>query len=538
MNRYPKYFTILIGLAFICQPVLAFDSKSLVKIDSPYATFYPGTFDNLVLDFSVITVKSDALKAVSLKNLGTADELSQIKNLTLWADAGSVGFQGLGIDHYLGYLNHTGDGQNWYLDNLNARITDSQRFFVSAEFYTYFLNQAGTIQMQIPKLSDSNGNASFDLGDLGVFMDSGDNGPTDLALTNANTQVISASVIDSQGPKIILTNLADNQVINNNHFTILGIAKDQGNSGVSDLNIIIDNLAYPITTINLDNWEYDWRNISDGSHAIKVTAQDQVGNAGQSDKITITAQNQVLSLTNSSASIDRAIIKNDGLDKAIISVKLKDINQQAISNRQVNLEGSDIIAPSSKITDQNGEAVFEVRSSFSGTKILTLNSEGQVLAAFNLTVNSSGADINSGDLIKVSTPAVYYYGADGKRYVFPNVDIYKSWYSDFKNVKTITDSQLASIPLGANVTYKPGLKLVKITTDSKVYAVDLGGTLRWIKTEAAAKSLYGSNWVSKITDVSDANFGDYKMGTPIEKAGDFDVAQAKEVLGINEDKGL
>ncbi|MEK7115787.1 MAG: hypothetical protein AAB879_00140, partial [Patescibacteria group bacterium] len=84
---------------------------------------------------------------------------------------------------------------------------------------------------------------------------------------------------------------------------------------------------------------------------------------------------------------------------------------------------------------------------------------------------SHAASISSGDLIKGSTDAVYYYGQNGKRFVFPNSKTYFSWYTDFSTVKTISSDELATIPIGGNVTYRPGVKLVKITTDPKVYAV-------------------------------------------------------------------
>src|SRR4030042_1253399 len=59
--------------------------------------------------------------------------------------------------------------------------------------------------------------------------------------------------------------------------------------------------------------------------------------------------------------------------------------------------------------------------------------------------NVRAATISSGDLIKASTPAVYYYAADGGRYVFPNEKTFKTWYVDFSTVKTITDAELAAI---------------------------------------------------------------------------------------------
>jgi hypothetical protein len=93
---------------------------------------------------------------------------------------------------------------------------------------------------------------------------------------------------------------------------------------------------------------------------------------------------------------------------------------------------------------------------------------------------------------------VYYLGDDGKRYVFPNESTYKSWYSDFSGVVTVSSDELASYPLGANVVVRPGTKLVKITTDPKVYTVEPNGSLRWIQTEADATALYGANWAQRV----------------------------------------
>jgi hypothetical protein len=523
----------------LVQPAFAFDSKAIVKLDTPYATFYRGTFDNLVLDFSILTTKPDTLKAVSLKNLGTADNNNQILNMVLWADGGPIGFQGRGVDRHLGFLGSFSSLQNWYLEKINERIIDSQRFFVTVELFSY-ISKSATIQMQIPMLVDSNENGSYNLTDMGVFMDSGNNGPIDAVLTNANTQVISTTSTDTWKPKIIIANLFANQLINNTHFTISGTAKDQGNSGINDLKIFIDNQEFPMTRVYLDNWEYDWQDIADGAHTVKVSCRDDLYNSNQTDEITVTVANQILSLENSSTTIDRLLIRNDSLDKAVVTVKLKDINQKVIANRQVNMESSDVIAiPSTyKITDQTGQAIFEVRSGVLGPKTLTFKSDDQILATFNLTVNLSGADINSNDLIKASGPAVYYFGGNGKRYVFSTSDIYFSWYGDFKAVKTVSDSVLAALPIGGNVTYKPGVKLIKIATDPKVYAIDKGGTLRWISTENLAKSLYGSAWTSKIVDVSVTSFSDYKQGTAINVVGDYNLAGIKAIASINEDKGL
>jgi hypothetical protein len=128
---------------------------------------------------------------------------------------------------------------------------------------------------------------------------------------------------------------------------------------------------------------------------------------------------------------------------------------------------------------------------------------------------ASAATLSAGDLIKASGPALYYYAADGKRYVFPNEKTYFSWYTDFSSVKTISDADLAAIAIGSNVTIRPGTKLVKITTDPKTYAVTKCGVLHWIESEAVAKALYGDAWNTRIVDVPDGFFVNYTVGSSV-----------------------
>ncbi|MFC1612270.1 beta strand repeat-containing protein [Patescibacteria group bacterium] len=161
------------------------------------------------------------------------------------------------------------------------------------------------------------------------------------------------------------------------------------------------------------------------------------------------------------------------------------------------------------------------------------------LSALLMPLAASAASLSSGDLIRASLPAVYYYGADGKRYVFPNKKTYDTWYSDFSGVKTITDAELAAITIGGNATYKPGVRMVKITTDPKVYAVAANGSLRWVKSETVATELYGSAWNTMIDDVPDAFFTNYTIGADVAASGDYDKsAVTTAASSINVDKGL
>ena len=130
------------------------------------------------------------------------------------------------------------------------------------------------------------------------------------------------------------------------------------------------------------------------------------------------------------------------------------------------------------------------------------------------------ASLAPGNLIKASGQAVYYYAQDGKRYVFPTEKIYMSWYADFSGVVTVTDTELANIAIGGNVTYRPGVRLVKITTDPRVYAVH-GQALRWIASEAAARQIFGDDWARQVDDIPDPFFVNYTMGADIDDVADY-----------------
>ena len=137
--------------------------------------------------------------------------------------------------------------------------------------------------------------------------------------------------------------------------------------------------------------------------------------------------------------------------------------------------------------------------------------------SFIATVPAYGVETCvSGVLVKGATnAAVYYCGRDHKRHPFPNQRIYDSWYLNFAGVVTLSDAQLAANPLGANVTYRPGVRLLKIQTDPKTYAVGKGGVLRWVPDEWTAKKLYGADWNKKIDDVPDTFFTNYTIGDPL-----------------------
>jgi hypothetical protein len=117
--------------------------------------------------------------------------------------------------------------------------------------------------------------------------------------------------------------------------------------------------------------------------------------------------------------------------------------------------------------------------------------------------------------------AVYYVGVDSRRHAYPNEKTFFTWYPNFDTVNVVPESYLSTLPLGKNVTYRPGVRMVKFQTLSNVYAVDAAGVLRWIKSEQIAQALYGDNWNQQIDDIADAFYSSYTFGSDIDSATEY-----------------
>ena len=138
------------------------------------------------------------------------------------------------------------------------------------------------------------------------------------------------------------------------------------------------------------------------------------------------------------------------------------------------------------------------------------------------------AGLSPGDLVKLKDDGslltqedstVYELGADGRRHAFPNPSVFNSRYCTFANIR-IVDGVLARIPLGSNMTYFPGMRLVKFLSVPTVYLVQSPNVLRAIPDEATAVQLAGSGWSKLVSDISDAFYLDYTIGVPIASASE------------------
>ncbi len=257
---------------------------------------------------------------------------------------------------------------------------------------------------------------------------------------------------------------------------------------------------------------------------------------------------------NSRVTVDKVALHADGIDNAQVVVTVRDSNLLALPDATVNIVSSrgvlDEIRTDSPTTDSLGKAYFRVTSLKDGVATLIVSANGVTLQkAISITFSQGlSFPLQDGDLIKIpddnnastlSDTAVYYYAKNGKRYVFPNEKVFYTWYPDFNKVQVLPIDQMSLIPIGGNVTYHPGVKMVKFQTDVKTYMVTKGGVLRWAKTEDVARGWFGTAWNQQVDDISEAFYVNYKFGEPVASALDMALPIIRGTVStIDDDKGL
>lgn len=141
----------------------------------------------------------------------------------------------------------------------------------------------------------------------------------------------------------------------------------------------------------------------------------------------------------------------------------------------------------------------------------------QELGLPSIAYNDHAKYCSPGTLIKGMSSTLYYCGVDIQRHAFPNAKIFQSWYESTKpTIRILGDAIVNSVPQGVDVGYRPGSRMLKVTTDPKTYAIAPSRILRWVVDESTAVRLYGEKWNQMIDDVSSAFMSLFTIGADIK----------------------
>lgn len=134
--------------------------------------------------------------------------------------------------------------------------------------------------------------------------------------------------------------------------------------------------------------------------------------------------------------------------------------------------------------------------------------------------------------------SVYYVDESHDRRVFWDTSTFFTWADSWDDVVWVTDATLPTLDMGDAMLPKPGVVLVKIQSDPKVYAIDVDETgayvLRWIPSEEVAISLYGSDWADYVIDLDSTIFSKFGMGDDMSEDDDVDTSVMKTRVGLAE----
>jgi hypothetical protein len=309
-------------------------------------------------------------------------------------------------------------------------------------------------------------------------------------------------------------------------------------SGIYEYVISIDGVETDRTSVN----EYEMKFTSEGSYDVTVYAIDVVGNQSSSGSIEVIIDSTaptVGSVSSSSLTVGVSVTLSATVTDAG-GMGTCELFVDGISAGTMSSSGT-LFTDSYTFSSEGDYAVaLSCEDAAGNTSVGSTNTLTIVAASSSESGGGSSEsgeaesleDVSPGALLKlacgddveVNDPctAVYYYSELGQRHAFPNSKVFFSWYDNFSDVVIVDSDGLSSLPLGMNVTYRPGVKMVKFLSWNTVYTVSPGAELRAIPSEEVATDLYGSDWNTKIDDISDAFFSNYSFGTELGDAGDYD----------------
>lgn len=136
-----------------------------------------------------------------------------------------------------------------------------------------------------------------------------------------------------------------------------------------------------------------------------------------------------------------------------------------------------------------------------------------------------------GALIKGQWSTVYYLSEDGNRWPVTTNHVFYSWFPDLFWVEGMNDTEplpmwgsMHQIPLGGNMTIRPGTYIIHDPYDDKLYWVAGDRSLRQILTRADLIVLGGKDWmgatnqpdsVPLIVDMPGVFMQNYGIDTPM-----------------------
>lgn len=280
----------------------------------------------------------------------------------------------------------------------------------------------------------------------------------------------------------------------------------------------------------------DYTFTNDGEYTVYAYCEDENGNWEKGSSRTVEVSNDT---TSNNGSLDVPTVSPSSADEdERTEFTVKPTSDYNVTNCWLYVDGSRVATMDEESTNRFvADYTFSNDGSYS-VYATCKDSSGESVTGDKRTVrvgtvnSTSNDDVDRGSLIKTrcgaspsvndACKAVYYYGEDGKRHVFPNEATYFTWYRDFDDVVEVSSGFMASLTIGKNVTLRPGSVLVKFDSASSIYAVEKDHTLRRYTKTSLIESDYGDDYEDVLVTISDSLYNNYSVGSVIDSTNDFD----------------
>jgi hypothetical protein len=130
------------------------------------------------------------------------------------------------------------------------------------------------------------------------------------------------------------------------------------------------------------------------------------------------------------------------------------------------------------------------------------DSSGQIIQrTLVLTLKQTGRSIAEGSVLYGQDKKYYYFGYDGRLHMFPNEQVYRSWYPTDKELVSVSRGKIEEYAQGEMMCVRPGTYVVTFAGSAKAYLPEPGCRLRPVRSEAEAYVLYGGAWRTRVLEL-------------------------------------
>ena len=350
---------------------------------------------------------------------------------------------------------------------------------------------------------------------------------------NSNAVSVSSSVtfeIDTVGPTVPAVSPSTATEDRSTTFSVT----PSGESATSFCDLYVSGSSVGSMTKSGSTFSRNYTFTNDGSYTVYARCADGDGNYTTGTSRTVTVYERD---TNANTLDVPAVSPSTTYEDSRTEFTVRPTSDYNVTNCWLYVDGDQVATMTEESTNRfTADYTFKNDGNYTVYAYCKDSSPAYVIGD-SRTVRVSNQsysydDADRGSLIKIACgvysntsetcKAVYYYGDDGKRHVFPNESVFFTWYTNFDDVVEVSQDFMSSLTIGKNVTYRPGSVVVKFDSSSKVYAIEADHTLRHYTTLSLLKSDYGTYWTNVLAKVPDALYSNYTIGAEIDSTNDYD----------------